>query len=65
MYIWKKHTIPVSVTVDWLRLSVRRMKAVVGIQTKLRVAYQFKTAAHYPYSNTVHTPLLLVTAQQG
>ena len=88
MYICQKHTIPVSVTVDRLRLSVTvdrlrlsvtvdrlrisvRMKAVagmsiyVGIQTKLRVAYQFKTAAHYPYSNTVHTPLLSVTAQQG
>ena len=86
VYICQKHTIPVSVTVDRLRLSVTvdrlrlsvtvdrlrisvRMKAVagmsiyVGIQTKLRVAYQFKTAAHYPYSSTVHTPLLLVTAQ--
>ena len=41
------------------------MKAVVGIQTKLRVAYQLKTAAHYPYSSTVHTPLLSVTTQQG
>ena len=39
-------------------------KAVVGIQTKLRVAYQFKTAAHYPYSSTVHTPLLSAMAQQ-
>ena len=79
VYICQKHTIPVSVTVDRLRLSVTvdrlrisvRMKAVagmsiyVGIQTKLRVAYQFKTAAHYPYSSTVHTPLLSVTAQQG
>ena len=37
---------------------------MVGIQTKLRVAYQFQTTAHYPYSSTVHTPLLSVMAKQ-
>ena len=60
VYTWKNPDIVTVNWYSWLRLSVR-MKAVAGIQTKLRVAYQFKTAAHYPYSSTA---LLSRTAQQ-